>query len=217
MNSRQINLAKEKKNYIFTFQQIVHLINVQTQHCLSKVVWVVLRCLKSQWWFPYLGRKWWGWERTRLHSGVFLCRCSRFQSEIKRLKISSPVRVCQNCFYNLQHERGLEEGPRNWQGGGKWRPCTVPLSPWELTWALCCDQKGVEYCLFTLKFILHFKHWKYKGSLNWFVLMEGVWWGERHIGVKSKAQEDMVNNHRYSRTVNPWLCWHGYEENPHLS
>ncbi|KFO35303.1 WD repeat and FYVE domain-containing protein 3 [Fukomys damarensis] len=46
---------------------------------------------------------------TLLHTG----RCSRFQSEIKRLKISSPVRVCQNCYYNLQHERGLEDGPRN--------------------------------------------------------------------------------------------------------
>uniref|UniRef100_A0A8C9FGG4 WD repeat and FYVE domain containing 3 n=1 Tax=Pavo cristatus TaxID=9049 RepID=A0A8C9FGG4_PAVCR len=44
---------------------------------------------------------------------LFCQKCSRFQSEIKRLKISSPVRVCQNCFYNLQHERGLEEGPRN--------------------------------------------------------------------------------------------------------
>ncbi|KAJ7394970.1 hypothetical protein BTVI_159275 [Pitangus sulphuratus] len=42
-----------------------------------------------------------------------ISKCSRFQSEIKRLKISSPVRVCQNCFYNLQHERGSEEGPRN--------------------------------------------------------------------------------------------------------
>ncbi|XP_012875567.1 PREDICTED: WD repeat and FYVE domain-containing protein 3 [Dipodomys ordii] len=39
--------------------------------------------------------------------------CSRFQSEIKRLKISSPVRVCQNCYYNLQHERSSEDGPRN--------------------------------------------------------------------------------------------------------
>ncbi|XP_024909182.1 WD repeat and FYVE domain-containing protein 3 isoform X1 [Cynoglossus semilaevis] len=37
---------------------------------------------------------------------LFCQRCSRFQSEIRRLKISSPVRVCQNCFYNLQHERG---------------------------------------------------------------------------------------------------------------
>lgn len=41
-----------------------------------------------------------------------LYRCSRFQSEIKRLKISSPVRVCQNCYYNLQHELGTEG--RNW-------------------------------------------------------------------------------------------------------
>uniref|UniRef100_A0A8D1IVA5 WD repeat and FYVE domain-containing protein 3 n=1 Tax=Sus scrofa TaxID=9823 RepID=A0A8D1IVA5_PIG len=40
-------------------------------------------------------------------------KCSRFQSEIKRLKISSPVRVCQNCYYNLQHERGSEDAPRN--------------------------------------------------------------------------------------------------------
>ncbi|KAM7167770.1 WD repeat and FYVE domain-containing protein 3 isoform 1-T6 [Macrochelys suwanniensis] len=44
---------------------------------------------------------------------LFCQKCSRFQSEIKRLKISSPVRVCQNCYYNLQHERGFEEGPRN--------------------------------------------------------------------------------------------------------
>ncbi|XP_053559369.1 WD repeat and FYVE domain-containing protein 3 isoform X2 [Bombina bombina] len=44
---------------------------------------------------------------------LFCQKCSRFQSEIKRLKISSPVRVCQNCYYNLQHERGSEEGSRN--------------------------------------------------------------------------------------------------------
>ncbi|XP_035247122.1 WD repeat and FYVE domain-containing protein 3 isoform X4 [Anguilla anguilla] len=44
---------------------------------------------------------------------LFCQKCSRFQSEIMRLKISSPVRVCQNCYYNLQHERGSEEGPRN--------------------------------------------------------------------------------------------------------
>uniref|UniRef100_A0A8C1A0U4 WD repeat and FYVE domain containing 3 n=1 Tax=Cyprinus carpio carpio TaxID=630221 RepID=A0A8C1A0U4_CYPCA len=44
---------------------------------------------------------------------VFCQKCSRFQSEIKRLKISSPVRVCQNCYYNLQHERGSEESPSN--------------------------------------------------------------------------------------------------------
>uniref|UniRef100_A0A3Q1EAZ6 FYVE zinc finger domain-containing protein n=1 Tax=Acanthochromis polyacanthus TaxID=80966 RepID=A0A3Q1EAZ6_9TELE len=34
-------------------------------------------------------------------------------SSIKRLKISSPVRVCQNCYYNLQHERSVEDGSRN--------------------------------------------------------------------------------------------------------
>ncbi|XP_052054971.1 WD repeat and FYVE domain-containing protein 3 isoform X3 [Apodemus sylvaticus] len=44
---------------------------------------------------------------------LFCQKCSRFQSEIKRLKISSPVRVCQNCYYSLQHERGSEDGPRN--------------------------------------------------------------------------------------------------------
>lgn len=44
------------------------------------------------------------------------CRCSRFQSEIKRLKISSPVRVCQNCYYNLQHERSAEDSVKNWKG-----------------------------------------------------------------------------------------------------
>ncbi|XP_056659188.1 WD repeat and FYVE domain-containing protein 3 isoform X2 [Monodelphis domestica] len=44
---------------------------------------------------------------------LFCQKCSRFQSEIKRLKISSPVRVCQNCYYNLQHERYPEDGPKN--------------------------------------------------------------------------------------------------------
>ncbi|TRZ02111.1 hypothetical protein DNTS_034933 [Danionella cerebrum] len=44
---------------------------------------------------------------------VFCQKCSRFQSEIKRLKISSPVRVCQNCYYNLQHERSSEETHRS--------------------------------------------------------------------------------------------------------
>ncbi|XP_054466267.1 WD repeat and FYVE domain-containing protein 3 [Anoplopoma fimbria] len=44
---------------------------------------------------------------------LFCQKCSRFQSEIKRLKISSPVRVCQNCYYNLQHERSAEDGGRN--------------------------------------------------------------------------------------------------------
>ncbi|CAB1322461.1 unnamed protein product, partial [Coregonus sp. 'balchen'] len=39
--------------------------------------------------------------------------CSGCTSEIKRLKISSPVRVCQNCYYNLQHERSAEDGCRN--------------------------------------------------------------------------------------------------------
>ncbi|KAL0979906.1 hypothetical protein UPYG_G00191390 [Umbra pygmaea] len=44
---------------------------------------------------------------------LFCQKCSRFQSDIKRLKISSPVRVCQNCHYNLQHERNTEDSCRN--------------------------------------------------------------------------------------------------------
>ncbi|KAM6959381.1 WD repeat and FYVE domain-containing protein 3 [Aplochiton taeniatus] len=44
---------------------------------------------------------------------LFCQKCSRFQSEIKRLKISSPVRVCLNCYYNLQHERSTDDGCRN--------------------------------------------------------------------------------------------------------
>ncbi|XP_031426548.1 WD repeat and FYVE domain-containing protein 3 isoform X2 [Clupea harengus] len=44
---------------------------------------------------------------------LFCQKCSRFQSEIKRLKISSPVRVCQNCYYNLQHERNSEDSCKN--------------------------------------------------------------------------------------------------------
>lgn len=52
------------------------------------------------------------WPHTFHPRLSWLYRCSRFQSEIKRLKISSPVRVCQNCYYNLQHELGTEG--RNW-------------------------------------------------------------------------------------------------------
>ncbi|XP_078070095.1 WD repeat and FYVE domain-containing protein 3 isoform X4 [Mustelus asterias] len=44
---------------------------------------------------------------------LFCQKCSRFQSEIRRLKMSSPVRVCQNCYYNLQQEKGAEESSRN--------------------------------------------------------------------------------------------------------
>ncbi|XP_072921340.1 WD repeat and FYVE domain-containing protein 3 isoform X1 [Hemitrygon akajei] len=44
---------------------------------------------------------------------LFCQKCSRFQSEVRRLKISSPVRVCQNCYYNLQQEKGAEESARN--------------------------------------------------------------------------------------------------------
>uniref|UniRef100_A0A8C4ZMQ7 WD repeat and FYVE domain containing 3 n=1 Tax=Gadus morhua TaxID=8049 RepID=A0A8C4ZMQ7_GADMO len=34
---------------------------------------------------------------------LFCHKCSRFQSEIRRLKISSPVRVCQTCYQTLQN------------------------------------------------------------------------------------------------------------------
>jgi hypothetical protein len=78
-----------------------------------------------------------GWPGTNLCS-LFL-RCSRFQSEIKRLKISSPVRVCQNCYYSLQHERGAEDGPRNcWDGGTGERP-----QPRRL-FTSCRDSRGTE-------------------------------------------------------------------------
>ncbi|MEQ2182321.1 hypothetical protein GOODEAATRI_021116, partial [Goodea atripinnis] len=46
-------------------------------------------------------------------TSLSISKCSRFQSEIKRLKISSPVRVCQNCYYNLQHERSVDDGCKN--------------------------------------------------------------------------------------------------------
>lgn len=70
---------------------------------------------------------------------LFCQKCSRFQSEIKRLKISSPVRVCQNCYYSLQHERGAEDGPRNcWDGGTGERP-----QPRRL-FTSCRDSRGTE-------------------------------------------------------------------------
>ncbi|KAG7490175.1 hypothetical protein JOB18_029475 [Solea senegalensis] len=49
---------------------------------------------------------------------LFCHRCSRFQSEIRRLKISSPVRVCQNCYFNLQHERGATANISTVANGG---------------------------------------------------------------------------------------------------
>jgi len=30
------------------------------------------------------------------------CRCSRYESDIRHLKISKPVRVCQNCYIRLK-------------------------------------------------------------------------------------------------------------------
>ncbi|XP_054166813.1 WD repeat and FYVE domain-containing protein 3-like [Oppia nitens] len=36
---------------------------------------------------------------------VFCSKCSKFESEIMRLKIYKPVRVCQNCFQNLQSQQ----------------------------------------------------------------------------------------------------------------
>ncbi|CAG2101979.1 unnamed protein product [Medioppia subpectinata] len=38
---------------------------------------------------------------------VFCSKCSKFESEIKRLKILKPVRVCQNCWSNLQSQQSL--------------------------------------------------------------------------------------------------------------
>lgn len=34
---------------------------------------------------------------------VFCNKCSRFESEISRLRILKPVRVCQNCYETLRH------------------------------------------------------------------------------------------------------------------
>lgn len=34
---------------------------------------------------------------------VFCGKCSRFESEISRLRILKPVRVCQACFATLRH------------------------------------------------------------------------------------------------------------------
>ncbi|OZC09884.1 hypothetical protein X798_02990 [Onchocerca flexuosa] len=35
---------------------------------------------------------------------IFCSRCSRFETDIKHMKISKPVRVCQNCFLRLKAE-----------------------------------------------------------------------------------------------------------------
>uniref|UniRef100_A0A914V9C1 WD repeat and FYVE domain-containing protein 3 n=1 Tax=Plectus sambesii TaxID=2011161 RepID=A0A914V9C1_9BILA len=35
---------------------------------------------------------------------IFCARCSRFESEIKHMKITKPVRVCQSCFLRLKAE-----------------------------------------------------------------------------------------------------------------
>lgn len=36
---------------------------------------------------------------------VFCSKCSRFESEISRLRIRKPVRVCQSCYMSLKNER----------------------------------------------------------------------------------------------------------------
>ncbi|XP_029115173.1 WD repeat and FYVE domain-containing protein 3 isoform X3 [Scleropages formosus] len=41
---------------------------------------------------------------------LFCQKCCHFHSEIKHLKISSPVRICQNCYVSFLHENGSEEG-----------------------------------------------------------------------------------------------------------
>ncbi|XP_032825005.2 WD repeat and FYVE domain-containing protein 3 isoform X1 [Petromyzon marinus] len=47
---------------------------------------------------------------------LFCQRCSKYQSEIRRLKLMSPVRVCQACHASLQAERG--GGTAGGSGGG---------------------------------------------------------------------------------------------------
>lgn len=37
---------------------------------------------------------------------VFCNKCSRFESEISRLRILKPVRVCQACYATLRHHSG---------------------------------------------------------------------------------------------------------------
>jgi hypothetical protein len=43
---------------------------------------------------------------------ISFCRCSRFESEISRLRILKPVRVCQACYAILktQHHPGDSAG-----------------------------------------------------------------------------------------------------------
>lgn len=36
---------------------------------------------------------------------VFCSKCSKFESEISRLRIFKPVRVCQSCYSALKTER----------------------------------------------------------------------------------------------------------------
>jgi len=37
---------------------------------------------------------------------IYCAKCSRFESEIRHMKITKPVRVCQNCFVRLKAENG---------------------------------------------------------------------------------------------------------------
>ena len=51
--------------------------------------------------------------------GYVFCRnCSRFESEISRLRIRKPVRVCQNCYLLLQTESSLSSGVSSRTAGG---------------------------------------------------------------------------------------------------
>lgn len=88
-------------------------------------------------------------------------RCSRFQSEIKRLKISSPVRVCQNCYYNLQHERGAEDGPRNCWRFTSWLETTAVDPPGSLSHSERHQTVSVYTSLHTMLGVLNSK-----GSLD---------------------------------------------------
>ncbi|KAL4623281.1 WD repeat and FYVE domain-containing protein 3-like isoform X1 [Arapaima gigas] len=44
---------------------------------------------------------------------LFCQKCCHFQSEMKHLKMSPPVRLCQDCYASIQLENGSEEGSKS--------------------------------------------------------------------------------------------------------
>ncbi|VDO70449.1 unnamed protein product [Heligmosomoides polygyrus] len=56
------------------------------------------RCTQCQHKFTIADRK----HHCRNCGQIFCAKCSRFESHITHMKISRPVRVCQNCFLRLQ-------------------------------------------------------------------------------------------------------------------